>query len=85
MADKKIGTVTHYYDKIAVAVIKLEGGDLKVGDEIKFKSKDDDEFTQKVESMQIEHANIDIAKAGDEFGLKVEKEAKPKTEVYKVG
>ena len=83
MADKKIGTVTHYYDKIAVAVIKIENGDLKVGDKIKFKSKDDDEFTQKVESMQIEHANIDIAKKGDEFGLKVDHEVKPKTEVYK--
>ena len=34
--------------------------------------------------MQIEHANIDIAKKGDEFGLKVDKEVKPKTAVTKV-
>jgi len=83
IADKKVGVVTHYYDKIAVAVVKMENGDLKVGDEIKLKDKEGNEFTQKIESMQIEHANIDIAKKGDEFGLKVEKEIKPKTEVIK--
>lgn len=79
-----MGTVTHYYDKIAVAVVKLAKDDLKVGDKIKFIDKEGNEFTQTVESMQIEHANIDIAKAGDEFGLKVDQEAKPKTEVFKV-
>lgn len=79
-----MGTVTHYYDKIAVAVVKLEKDDLKVGDKVKFIDKEGNEFTQTVESMQIEHANIDIAKKGDEFGLKVDQEAKPKTEVFKV-
>lgn len=83
MASKKVGIVTHYYDKISVAVVKASG-DIKAGDEIKFKDKEDNEFTQKVDSMQIEHANIDIAKKGDEFGLKVDKEVKPKTEVFKV-
>jgi len=34
--------------------------------------------------MQIEHAAIDIAKKGDEFGLKVEKEVKSSSEVVKV-
>lgn len=84
MADQKVGEVSHYYDKIAVAVVKMKSGDLKVGDEIKLIGKDGSEFNQKVESMQIEHANIDIAKKGDEFGLKVDQEVKPKTEVVKV-
>ena len=84
MADQKIGSVSHYYDKIAVAVVKLKEGDLKKGDTVKLLDKDDQEFTQKVNSMQIEKANIEIAKSGDEFGLKVEKEVKPKTSVIKV-
>ena len=84
MADKKVGVVTHYYDKIAVAVVKLESGDIKVGDEVKFRDKEENEFSQKVDSMQIEHASIDIAKKGDEFGLKVDKAVKPGTEVFKV-
>lgn len=83
MADKKLGKVTHYYDKIAVAVVKMASGDIKVGDEVKFKDKEGNEFTQKVDSMQIEHTNIEIAKKGDEFGLKVTKEVKPGTEVFK--
>jgi len=34
--------------------------------------------------MQIEHAEIEIAKSGDEFGLKVDKSVKPKTEIFKI-
>lgn len=34
--------------------------------------------------MQIEHADIEITKKGDEFGLKVEKAVKPNTDVIKV-
>lgn len=84
MADKKVGTVTHFYDKIGVAVIKLDKGDLKVGDKIKLIGKDGSEFTQEVTSMQIEHANIDIAKSGDEFGLKTDSVVKTNSEVVKL-
>lgn len=83
MADKPIGTVTHYYDKIGVAVLKLDKGNLKVGDSIKLQAKDGSEFTQEVSSMQIAHADIDIAKSGDEFGLKVDKEVKDNSAVVK--
>jgi putative protease len=83
MADQKVGVVTHYYDKIGVAVIKLSKAGLKVGDKIKLISPDGSDFTQEVASMQIEHAKIEIAKAGDEFGLKVTKPVKPKTEIFK--
>lgn len=84
MADQKVGTVTHFYDKIGVAVIKLDKGDLKVGDKIKLIAKDGSELTQEVTSMQIEHANIDIAKAGDEFGLKTNSVVKTNSEVVKL-
>lgn len=84
MADTKIGTVTHFYDKIGVAVVKLKKGDLKVGDKVKLVGPDGSEFTQEISSMQIEHANIDIAKSGDEFGLKTDKEVKKNSDVIKV-
>ena len=84
IADKKIGVITHYYDKIGVAVAKVNKGDLKKGDKIKLLDKDGKEFTQDITSMQIEHADIDIAKAGDEFGMKVEKEVKKHSDVIKV-
>lgn len=34
--------------------------------------------------MQIEHANIDIAKKGDEFGLKVDSPVKENSQIFKV-
>ena len=82
MADKKVGKVTHYYDKIGVAVIDLTAG-LKKGDKIKI-TKDDEEFEQEVESMQVEHKEVASAKKGDSIGLKIDQEVKRKAEVYKI-
>lgn len=80
--DKLIGKVIHYYDKIGVAVVKLNGT-LKVGDKIKL-VRGENEFTQEVTSMQIEHENIESAKKGDEVGLKVDQATKDSAEVYQV-
>ena len=82
MADKQIGKVTHYYDKIGVAVVDLTSG-LKSGEKLKF-VKDDDEFTQTAESIQVDRKNVDKAKKGDSIGLKVDQEIKPGAAVYLV-
>lgn len=79
----KVGEVLHYYDKLDVAVVRLTSSDLKIGDRIQLKGKNGQDFIQKVESMQIEHAHIDIAKAGDEFGLKTDKKVKEDSLVFK--
>ena len=78
--DKQIGTVSHYYDKIAVAVIKLTAP-LKVGDTVKF-SGHDQEFTQEVKSMQLEHIAIDKGKKGQEIAVKVDQKVKQKDKVF---
>lgn len=65
---KKVGTVTHFYGKIGVAIIDLSGT-LKVGDRIKFENGT--EVEQTVESMQVEHKQVEEAKKGDMIGLKV--------------
>ena len=78
-----MGEITHYYDKIGVAVVKLVSGDLKVGDKVKLTDSQGEEFEQEIKSMQIEHAKIEIAKKGDEFGLKVNKSVKDKSAVVK--
>ncbi len=83
MADFKIGKVTHYYDKIGVAVVELDSG-LSNGDKIKFVRGGEDMFEQEVKSMQIEHDKIDSAKKGDVVGLKVDQEVKEDAEVYKI-
>lgn len=82
MADKKIGQVVHFYDKILVAVVKLSAP-LKTGGSIKFKHGDD-EFTQTITSMQINHRPVTAVKKGDEVALKVDQPIKGKAEVYAV-
>lgn len=79
----KVGKVTHYYDKIKVAVVELSG-DLMVGDIIKFSKEGDDLFEQVVESIQVEHKKVVNAKSGDVVGLQVNDEAKEGTEIYKI-
>ncbi len=83
MADLKIGKITHFYDKIGVAIIEL-GASLSIGDKIIFKRGGEDLFEQEVTSIQIEHKQVKSAKKGDFIGLKVDKEVKEGAEVYKV-
>jgi len=79
---KKIGTVTHYYGNIGVAIVELSGK-LSVGDKVKFQSGKN-EFEQTVESMQIEHKDVSSAKKGDMVGVKVGEKVDEGTEVYLV-
>jgi len=83
LADFKIGKVTHYYDKIGVAVVELDAS-LSTGDKIKFVRGGEDIFEQEIKSMQVEHKEIETAKKGDVIGLKTEQEAKEGAEVYKI-
>jgi len=81
MAEKEIGKVTHYYDKIGVAVVKLTDK-VSVGDTIKIK-RGDEEFEEEVKSMQVEHENIEKAKKGDEIAIKISQPTKEGAGVYK--
>lgn len=74
MAEKTIGTVTHWYDKISVAVVKLTAG-LKVGDRIKVRHGET-ETEDTVGSMQIDHADVQSGKKGDEVAIKLAHKAK---------
>ena len=83
MSQFKVGTVTHYYDKIKVAVIEVTGS-LSVGDTIKFVRGGEDLFEQKVTSIQVEHEMKDSAGKGDVVGLKTDAEVKEGAEIYKL-
>lgn len=79
---KLIGKVTHYFSKIGVAVIELSDA-LKVGDTIRIIGGATD-FTQTVESMEIEHKKVNEANAGDSIGLKVSQKVREGYKVYKL-
>ena len=80
MEGKKVGKITHYFNKIGVAVIELEDT-MKDGDKIKIKGAITD-FDQIVSSMQIEHEQIQEAKAGQAIGMKVSEDVRPGDEVF---
>ncbi|UCC11306.1 MAG: hypothetical protein JSW02_08090 [candidate division WOR-3 bacterium] len=81
--EKRVGIITHYFGKIGVAVMKIESDSVKIGDTIRIKGKHTD-FTQTIDSMQVEHESVDAANAGDEVGLKVTDQVHEKDEVYLV-
>ena len=82
MEEKEIGAVTHYFGHLSVGIIKLKDS-LKVGDTIRFKGHTTD-FEQVVESMQIEHKDVQEAKANDAVGLKVKDHVREHDVVFKV-
>jgi len=85
MAEKKeelVGKITHYFGKIEVGIVELKKA-LKVGDDIHIKGGTTD-FEQKVDSIQIEHENVEKAKKGDAIGLKVKDKIREGDEVYKI-
>lgn len=82
MEEKEIGKITHYYSHLSVGIIELSDT-LQVGEAIHIKGHSSD-FTQDVDSMQIEHATVSQAKSGDVIGIKVANKVHPHDKVYKV-
>jgi translation elongation factor EF-1alpha len=82
MQEKEIGRISHYYGHLNVGIIELSDV-LKTGETIHIKGHASD-FTQSIDSMQIEHASVSEAKAGDSIGIKVTQKVHPHDAVYKV-
>jgi len=74
MGNTEVGKVSHWYDKLGVAVVKLTGN-LKVGDKIKVVTGSE-EFEDSVPSMQVDHKEVQSGKAGDEVAIKLSQKAK---------
>lgn len=82
MEEIEIGKITHYFGHLGVAAIDITG-ELKAGDTIHIKGHTSD-FTEKIESMQIEHVSVTNAKPGDKIGIKVKEHAREHDIVYKI-
>ena len=82
MSEIQIGKVIHYFDRISVAVLGLTDT-IRVGDTIHFHGHSAD-FTQAVDSLQIEHNNVTEAKPGQDVALKVAQKVHPHDAVFKV-
>ena len=81
--ERLIGRITHFYDNISVAVIKLTAP-LKKGDTIRVEGGEIS-AKQKVSSMQKDHKPVTVAKAKDEIGMKISKKVRDGYRVYRIG
>jgi Elongation factor Tu domain 2 len=80
---ERIGVVTNYYSHLSVATLRLESGTLRVGDVIHIRGRTTD-FSQRVESLEVNHAPATEVGPNDDFGLKVVGHAREHDVVYKV-
>ena len=81
--EELIGKITHYFGKIEVGILEITKGKLAVGDKVHIKGASTD-FEQPVDSIQIEHEQVEKAKKGDVIGLKVKDKVREEDEVYKI-
>lgn len=80
--DGTIGKISHYFDRIQVAALKLTGP-LAVGDTVVIRGHGA-QLPQLIKSMQIERKEVQKAKSGDDVAIKVDAEVKEGDEVVKV-
>ena len=81
--EEEIGKVEDYFAHVGVVALRITNGTLKVGDTIHIKGVTTD-FTQIIESMEIEHKRIEEAKVGDSVGIKVNEKVRRHDRVFKV-
>ncbi len=82
VARKPIGEVTHFFTNIGVAVVKLSDT-VKTGDRILIRGATTN-FEQNVDSMQVNHVSVEVARPGESIGLKVKDRVREGDAVFRV-
>lgn len=77
---KAIGIVTHFFGHIEVAIVKFKVP-VDVGTKVHFKGATTD-FEEAIKSMQFDHKPVEVAKKGQEVGIKVGDKVREGDEVF---
>ncbi len=80
--EQPVGKLSHYFGHLGVAAMKLTG-ELRVGDQVRIKGHTTD-FTQLIESLEIEHQRVDRGAPGDDVAFKVQEKARVGDQVFRV-
>lgn len=83
MVEEKIGEVEHYFTNVSAAAITITNGELNIGDTIHIVGATTD-FTQEVNSMEIDRDPVEKVTPGDDVGIKVKNRVRENDVVYKV-
>ena len=82
MQEREIGVISHYYNHLSVGIIELTAP-LRTGDTVHIKGAHDD-FTQTVDSIEVEHEKVKSAEEGDSVGIRVFEKVHPHDKVFLV-
>lgn len=80
--ETKIGYITHFYNRISVAVLELTDK-LEAWDKVHILGHTTD-FVQNITSMEIEHKKVTSVSPGDEVALKVIEPVRNGDEIFKI-
>jgi hypothetical protein len=83
MKEIEIGVVQDYFAKIGVAAFGITAHGIRVGDHIHIKGHTTD-FNQTVDSLQIEHAQVNEAGTGASVGTKVKDRVRAGDKIFKI-
>ena len=80
--ETEIGQITHFYNRISVAVLSLTE-QLIIGDQVHILGHTTD-FVQQVNSMEVDHKKVLTIGPGDEVALKVIEPVRKGDTIYKI-
>ena len=83
MPEKQVGVVVKFFAKPSVAAIEVTDGSIRQGDKLRYKGHTTD-FTDTVESIQIDNQPVEEAKAGDLIGVKVKEKVRENDLIYMI-
>jgi putative protease len=83
MGEQRIGEVVKFFSKVGVAAVKITGGEISLGDTLKFTGHTTD-LTMPLDSMEVNNQKVARAVAGDYIGIRVADRVRPGDEVFKV-
>lgn len=83
MKEIEVGRVADYFAHIGVVAIEVTAEGIKVGDTLHYVGHTTD-FTEKIDSMQVEHETVDEAPVGSNVGIKVKERVRTHDQVLKV-
>jgi len=83
MPEEEVGVIVKFFAKPSVAAIEVTKGSIRKGDTLMYKGHTTD-FTEQVESLEVDNQPVDEAKPGDMIGVKVGERVREKDMVFKV-
>jgi putative protease len=83
MPEQQVAVIVKFFAKPSVAALQVTEGSIKTGDTLRYKGHTTD-FTEAVNSMEVDNQPVEEAKVGDLVGVKVKERVRENDKVYKV-